>query len=392
MSTPREAVANIFIPIAIVAFGAVAFKVITGMSASAEKTHRELPPTLVEVVDAAPRTHRVRLEATGTVQPATSIDLVAQSPGRVTEIAPGLTPGARFSKGDLIARVDSRDYRAQVDQAEANVSQARLDLALEEGRGRQASREWEMLGRGGAENPLVLRTPHLEAAKARLVSAQAGVTTAKLGLERTRLVAPFNAVVMSESLDVGQYVGPGAPVARLVGTDRFRVRVSVPVDDLMFVDIPGFGGTEEGSRARIVQRLASGGSITKEGFVLRMLGELDDATRTASLLVALDNPYDVAPGELPILPGAYVDVVIEGKELDEVVGVPRSSIVEGHIAWVADASDSLARREVLLAHADRAMAYISSGLEDGDRVVASALTLPIVGMPLEVQASVAAAE
>jgi RND family efflux transporter MFP subunit len=385
-----RALQKAIVPVVLLALGAAGFNALLSLKADADRSATEAPPLPVEVVEAVPGSHPVRIEATGAVQASSTVGLVAEVPGRIVELAPGLTPGMRFAKGDTIARIDARDYRAQVVQAEAGVAGSQLELQLEEQRGAQAVREWELLGKEGS-NPLALREPQLVAAQARLESSKAQLTLARLSLERTRLVAPFDGIVQSESLEYGQYVAPGSPVVQFMGTDRFRVRVSLPVDDLSLIQVPGFSG-DESSEAIVTQRLADGTRLEKRGHVMRLLGELDPESRTATVLVAIDNPLDSEAGTLPILPGAYVDVAILAAEIDDVVALPREAVVEGNKAWVADREDRLAKRELQIAWAGRLNTYISGGFEDGDRVITSPLSLPIIGQTLDVRRKVAAAQ
>lgn len=312
------------------------------MRQPADHTPPPPAPTPVEVVAVRAAEHPAHVRATGTVQPSAQIDLAPQVSGRVASIAEGLTPGSRFQAGDVIARIDERDFQFAVVQAESQVAQARLNLALEEARGQQADREWKMAGAEG-DNPLAQRQPHLEAARRALSAAEASLSQARLALERTRLVAPFDCLVLSESLDVGQLVGPATPVARLIGTGRFRVRVAVPVHEMGLIRIPGINA-EEGSIAHVTQPLADGSSLKMEGRVMKALGELDAETRTAGVLVAVDNPLD-APG-LPILPNAFVEVIIDGHSSQPTWEVPRQALVEGRYVWTASAEDKLVRREV----------------------------------------------
>jgi multidrug resistance efflux pump len=109
-----------------------------------------------------------------------------------------------------------------------------VELELEKGRGDVAQREWQILRSDSDANlaPLALRSPQLVAAKQSLAGAQANLKQAELALSRTHFTAPFNALVLDESIEVGQVVAPGAPLATLIGTDRFWVSVSLPVDEL----------------------------------------------------------------------------------------------------------------------------------------------------------------
>lgn len=387
MTPTTRIVANLGLAAAFLGIAGLSYVAMRGAGAQAEAEDAPLAPVAVEVVTVRPSSHRAVVTAKGTVQASARVDVVAQVSGKVVELAKGLTPGLRLRAGETLARIDPRDYESAVVQAEASVRQAEVELALEEGRVRQAAREWELLGQA-AEAPLARREPQLAAAQARLAGAQAQLANARLALERTRLVAPWPAVVLSESLDVGQVVAPGAPVATLMGTERFRVRVSVPVHQMRLLELPAEG--EAGPRAVVRQRLPDGTSLEREGFLLRTLGELDAETRTAGVLVALDDPFEVPEGTLPILPGAYVEVAIDGQVADAVVKVPRAAVTGGDGVWVAEAGDRLARRELVVGWGDADAVYALSGLADGDRVVVSPLALPVPGMPLDVREAVAA--
>ncbi len=342
----------------------------------------------VEVMEVATGTHAARVEVGGTVEADQQVDLVPQVQGEIIRIADGLAPGLPVRRGQRLAQIDDRDLTANLAQAEANLAQARLNLSLEEGRASQATREWELLGESPPTGGLALREPQLAAARAAVDSAEAAVRTARLNVERARLTAPFDALVVSESLDVGQLVGPGAPVARLIGTDRFRVSVSVPVADLRWLSLPD-GDGDGGSEATIVQALGDGTTLTATGRVTRLGGQLDPQTRTASLLVVLDDPLVRPEGQLPILPGAYVRVTLLGAPQPNLVQLPRVALQDGDVVFLADAEDTLRRREVTVAFSTRDHVYISDGLSAGDRVITTPLSLPVEGLSLDVQQAVA---
>jgi RND family efflux transporter MFP subunit len=381
---------QIGLPIVILLAGFAAARAMSSMAATASPADVAPAPLAVQVLTMQSAVHDTVVQASGTMQPAAQIDLVTQVPGRVQAIAPGLTPGARFKEGELIARIDARDYEANVAQARSAVANAELNLALELSRAQQAGREQELLGQA-SDSPLARRDPQLTAARAALESAKASLSIAELNAARTRLVAPFDAIVISESLDVGQYIAPGAPVARLIGTSRFRVRVALPVHELALLDIPDLNATE-GSPAIVRQRLYDGSSLQVEGFVLRALGELDPQTRTGGVLIAIDDPLGQAGDRIPILPGAFVDVEIRGAYEQPTMKVPRVALDRGENVWIADAEERLQRRAVKVAWGDATHVYVTEGLAEGDRVVVTPMALPVEGLALITAEAVAPTE
>jgi multidrug efflux pump subunit AcrA (membrane-fusion protein) len=171
----------------------------------------------------------VVVEATGIVSPARQIEVIPEVAGRIVGLSKKAIPGGRFRKGEVIARIDPRDYELAISQEQSRVRQAQLELELETGRGDIAAREWELMKENRKEpgNPLLLRTPHLETAKENLQAAKSGLERARLNRERTILRAPFNAIVLDKHVDIGQLTGPSTRVVTLIGTDQLWIDASV---------------------------------------------------------------------------------------------------------------------------------------------------------------------
>ncbi|MEM6532301.1 MAG: efflux RND transporter periplasmic adaptor subunit [Myxococcota bacterium] len=383
---------TVLVCVAIVAVALGMASGIVALKPEVKKTGGEAPPTPVTVLELNRQPTAVIVRATGTVEPAQSVDLVPEVAGRIVSRSSKLLPGGRFKKGELLARIDSRQYALAVAQEKARVRSAALELELEKGRVQVAAREWELL-RGdkpdSERSPLALRQSQLEAAKVNLEAAESGLSRARLDLERAALRSPFNATVVSESLDLGQRVGANAAVARLVGTDVFWVRVGVRVEELAAIAIPGAGG-DNASKAMVTQSLSDGTVIERPGTVLRLIEEIDPQTRRAQLLIEVPNPLRAEAGTLPLLPGAYVDVAITGREMPGIAQVPSEALRDGDSLW-AVRDGKLERLEVQVAFVDDEFAYIRAEVEDGTQVVTSAISNPIAGMPVEMQGTATAA-
>ncbi|MEO1171304.1 MAG: efflux RND transporter periplasmic adaptor subunit, partial [Myxococcota bacterium] len=317
-------ISTVLICVVIIAVAVGMASGIVALKPAVKKGTGEAPPTPVTVTELSRQPTAVIVRATGTVEPAQAIDVVPEVAGRVVSRSPKLLPGGRFNKGELLARIDSRQYALAVAQEKARVRSSALELELEKGRVEVAAREWELLKGKKPDtegSPLALRQSQLEAAKVNLEAAESGLARARLDLERATLRAPFNATVVSEDLDIGQRVGTNAPVARLVGTDVFWVRVGVRVQDLGAIAFPDAKGGGA-SAVRVVQTLSDGTTIERAGSVLRLIEELDPQTRRAQVLVEVPKPLHAEGDGLPLLPGAYVDVAITGREMPGIAQVP----------------------------------------------------------------------
>lgn len=136
-----------------------------------------------------------------------------------------LVPGGYLKAGDELIRIDPSDYKLALNEQETGLDQAVFELEVEKGRQVVASREWKLLesdlADGEANPSLVLREPHLRRTEALIRKATNEIAKAALDLSRTVISAPFNSVVLDESVEIGQLVEPGSSICTLVGTDEF---------------------------------------------------------------------------------------------------------------------------------------------------------------------------
>jgi RND family efflux transporter MFP subunit len=311
---------------------------------------RAAPPEVVALVSAQPvtsSTQKIEISAMGTVVPAQTLALLPQVAGRVIELHPALVQGGRVREGEVLVRLDDSDYRAAVEQAKANIARVDLEMAVERGRARVARGEWKRIGKSVTHSKegrdLALRRPQLRNLKASRSSAEAALKQARRNVERTVVRAPMNAIVQAENVEVGALIGPQAMLATLVGTDAFQVQVSVPVESLRWIAVPGLNAPEgAGGDALITQELSAGTVVTRKGRVLRALADLDPVGRMARLLVEVPDPLGLetategaAPdgklkAGLPLLLGSYVQVDIEGTPIEGAVKVARAHLHDGN--------------------------------------------------------------
>lgn len=385
MNTAMKILTRGVLPVGIIVLGLACAGGMIAARPGAESKEPSAIAQPVEVIAAQPREVAAIVSATGGVDPSRQVSLAPEVSGKVVFVDERLRPGGTFSKGDTLLRVDARDYRAQLAADEARLAQAQLELALEEKRQLTAQREWELLGSKGSQDSLALRKPHLEVAKANLRSAEAAVERSQLNLSRTSLRAPFNAVIVSENADLGQVVNAQASqLVTLVGTDAVRVSVSVPVERLGVLDIPGFNA-DVGSRARIVQERAYGPDVVHEGQVTGVSGQLDPQTRTATVVVEVADPRG---GTEPLLPGSFVEIEIVGRPLANAVPIPRAALAGVDSVWLVR-EGALTRRDVRVGWRTDEEVYITEGLSDGDQVVTTPPSLPVEGMPVTPKTEVA---
>jgi RND family efflux transporter MFP subunit len=366
----------------------VAALVVTYMMNTETHAQRTKPAhvaRLVEVVGVSPTDSEITIEAWGTVLAARRITLQSQVAGEIQRTADGFEPGAHVARGELLLQIDPESYRLAVRQRRADLTKARADLALEEGKRALAEQEFALLSKEAdpseAQRRLMLREPQWETARAAVAAAEAALAEAELDLARTSVKAPFNALVAERQVNTGARVTNGANLADLVDTDTYWVELAVPAASLRWLKIPSDG--EPGSAVRIFQERVWGKGVYREGRVIRLRGDLDKKGRMARLLVAVADPLALTdPGQPPLLLGAFVRAEITGRQLQDVLALERGWLRDDNTLWVMDRENKLAIRRPELIYSGAQRVYVRDGLDPGDRVITSELAVAVEGMPL----------
>jgi len=284
---------RIGLPLAIIAVaGLLAFFLIITKEPPQQSSAKE-KASLVETITVHRETYEISVSASGSVQPSNQVSLRPQVSGHITEVHPRMIPGGIVRKGTVLARIDARPYEQAYEEGKAALAQARAELKLEQGRQEVAEADWRYFQENSETEvegvpALALRKPQLERARAQVQSARARVEQALLNLEYTTIKAPFDAAVLEENVDPGQFAGPQAAIATLVGIHNFRARVSLPVRKLAYIDIPQ-QNAEKGSEVHIRQT-AGEDVIRREGRVARLLPKLGEAGRMAQLIIDIPDP------------------------------------------------------------------------------------------------------
>ena len=364
---------------------------------------------LVEAIKVTRGPKQALVEGHGSVYPLLEVTMSAEISGRVIWKHPGLTAGGQVKKGELLVKIDPRDYRLSLAQQQAAVERARAELQIEQGRRKVAEREWKLFGEGGVQSELALRDPQMRTARLGVNTAMSSAGQAKLKLNRTKIYAPIDAMVRSSNAAVGKLVAPGEVVGTLVHTDIYLVAVLMKVSDLEWLKIPGTNApplndevlaaaraasdpleafAKLGSLAMITQDLGDGKQIIRSGMAVRLLVELDTLGRMAALLVSVRDPLGLdedsrlGGSKLPLLLGSYVKVELAGNVIEDAVEVPRRALRDGNRVYVYTADKRLEIRDVDVARRRAETVIVTSGLEGGELIITTALPAAVEGMDL----------
>ena len=370
---------KLLLPLVVLAAGAALALLLAAQRQIPEPEPREVPLPTVRTLAAEPVDHQVWVESRGTVVPRTQSQLVVEVPGRVIRISPGLVSGGFFQEGEVLLEIDPRDLELAVAQADLDVARSRRALAEVEADAEVARREWESLGTGDP-SPLTLRVPQVAEARAQVRAAEALLERARRDLERTRVTAPFAGRVRRKSVDLGQFVQPGSPIATLYATDLAEVRLPLPDGELAFLQLPVAGrhDTEVRPEVELAAHFA-GERRTWAGEIVRTEGEIDPATRMVMTIAEVRGPYD-PERVVPLAIGMFVEARIRGTLLEGVLVLPREALREGNRLYTLDGEDRLSIQEVRVLRTEPGRVVVRADELSGQRVIVSPLEIVTEGM------------
>ncbi|MEQ8819484.1 MAG: efflux RND transporter periplasmic adaptor subunit [Sumerlaeia bacterium] len=379
---------GILVPLAILVGGIYGAKRLIDTAPQAErqaaKGEERARLVQVERLQAGPQQAVIRVM--GLVQPAREAMIQPLVNGEIVEFTENLEPGGLVKKGEVLFRIDPTDYEIAIRRMDAQVARMRSAIDLEEGQQRVALEEFELLGEDLAEGDrgLILREPQMAEARANLDAAEAELEDARIDLRRTTVRAPFNALVIEEDVELGVLATTNSSPVSLVGTDAFWIELSVPVDELRWITLPGPDG-EGGSTVRIYDRAAWGPEVSRQGRIVRFTPNVDAESRMARVIVQVDDPLALEQpnaGEPPLLLNSYVRAEIDGHIFPNAIAIDRQYVREDDAVWIMNGESRLdiRRLRVLWSGPDRII--VDSVVNPGDWLVNTNLSAPVEGMLL----------
>jgi len=219
-------------------------------------------------------------------------------------------------------------------------------------------------------------------------TAEAELAAALLDLERTRITAPFDGRISEKFVDAGQYVTPGARIARVYSTRSMEVRLPLTDRQVALIDLPlhyRAGGDSPEMPAVSLRATFGGRDWTWQGRIVRTDASVDESTRVVYAVAEVTEPFAPGPsGERPpLVPGLFVHATIEGRSLPAVVGLPRSALRSDDTVMLVDAGQQLEPRAVSVLQSEGGRVWVQ-GLKRGDRVVVREPAAIVAGMRVEV--------
>lgn len=288
----------------------------------------------------------------GEAQAHYQLELTNEVSGKVEVLSPSLETGKDIKKSDLLVTLDDTQYKQALATAKADYADARLTLLEEERRGQQAKLEWSQSGlKGKPDSPLVLRRPQLDFAQARLEQAKNTLLTARKNLSKTRIRAPFNAVVVSRQVQPGRFLPVGNVIASLYSTDKIEVMVPLSSRDWqLLANIPKVGDKSRRVTLRNIENKQQW-----QGYIGRVEQHLNNNSRQRILVVIVEKPLQQ---QTPLYPGTFLRAQIPGRVLHNIWRVPASAISQNGDIWLVAEDNTLTRHPVNKLYEQGKFSYI----------------------------------
>jgi RND family efflux transporter MFP subunit len=324
---------------------------LAGCSEASPKTP-EVKSVRTLVVD--PRPVEDDRSAVGEVRPRYESELGFRIAGKV--VLRAVDVGASVKKGDLLARLDTQDYRNKLKSVESDIVAAQAVLTEAEATEGRLRHLLENGNTTRANYDVALK--NLRSAEAKLDASRTAMEMAKDQLGYAELRADFDGIVTAVNAEAGQVVNVGQTIVRLARPDE--------KDAVFAIAESAFERRSGNERPEIIALLLSNPSIKAEGVVREISPVADPATRTFQVKVTLKNPPEqmrfggsvvgrvkTSTKAMPVLPGSA---------LFDKAGRPA--------VWLVDpATSTVLLKPVAVARYETDRVVISAGLVKGDVVV-----------------------
>jgi len=389
----------------------------------AERQVRTEVVPLVETREARAESVNMIIQTYGTVKPRKVLKLVVEVRGQVIHLSPSFVEGGFFKKGASLIQIDPRTYQLEVDRRSVQVRQAQAelkrldqeirnigaskkiaesDLALAR---TELSRQKKLSDKKvvaqtvldsteqrylasrerlqSIENLWALTGPRKEQALAQLDMTKVLLKQARLDLERTRIVAPFEGWVLEKNVEVGQHVNASHYLGSVYRNRALDIEARIPTRDLKW--LPSELTKETGPEAEII--FSSSDVVhTWKGHVSRAMAKLDEKTRTLPVVVEVDEPFGPTGGRgfFQLRPGMFVTVYIKGLEIGETFVLPRHLVHQGDVIYVVK-DNHLAIKAVSVLRSFKDSVFVEKGLSEGELVVTTPLPGARDGMKVRVK-------
>lgn len=325
---------------------------------------------------------QIQFKAYNRISAEQSVTISSEVSGTVLQKTKRAELGSTVQKGTLLFSLDPIAYQVELASVRSKLAQAELDVRVEQGKQSAAAEQLRFITSTLAtqtatvEKDLILRTPYLQVAKARLAEAQKQQQQALEQLNKTQVRAPCSGFVQSTYAQKGEYVNTGSQLAEVVCNNAYQVIATVPMQYYRWLQdehIPHLQVTLARQFGNITQTL--------QAHIVRVVPVVAQDTYTAQVYVRIQNPHQES---YPVLVGEFVTVRFVFTVPFGVLRLPLAALRGLNTIWIADDENRLTIQTVDVLHQDKTSVYIPFTIKAGTRVVVTPIANPKTGMGLSV--------
>ena len=365
---------KVAIPIGVLGLGIAGMSVISATASEEEEKEAVDTRPTVSIEQLVPVDHDVIINSFGEVTALENTQLAAQVSGEVVTWNPNFVAGGLVKRGDILFSIEKDSYEAALLKAEADLSLAKAQLIEEQARADVAKREARNMPKTKVTD-LYLRKPQVLSAQAAVKSAEARLKIANRDLANCDVTAPYDALVISRNLGVGQFVSQGASVAQLSNIEVAEITIPIAGFDSAFLP-----GALEGHPVSIVSKGVK--EVRRRGEIARDLGVVDRFTRMSQLVIRIEDPYSLQAQEAPLKFGSYVEVTFTGRTLNNIFKL-RQELVNNQTVWVIE-EGKMQPKTVNILREEGEFFLIDDGLTADEQMVTTLPEYPQKGQEVKI--------
>ncbi|MGE5175427.1 MAG: efflux RND transporter periplasmic adaptor subunit [Hyphomicrobiales bacterium] len=298
------------------------------------------PPMPVEIATADRQRVADRFDAVGSIEAGEAIQVVSEIDATVESLP--FAEGRPIAKGGVLAQLDDRLLKADLDRTEAIRDQARGSYA----------RVKSVVDQGAGA------PQDLDDAKSALQVAEANVSLAETRLAKARITAPFAGVAGAKRVSPGAYLRAGDVITDLASIDEVKVTFAVPERYL--------GQLHRGAPVTVSTTAYPGYALTGRIDVIDPV--LDPATRSSTVIARVRNPGG------KFRPGMSANISVVLSQRPEAVTVPNEAVFsEGgqNFVYIVNPDSTVSKRPLTLGTRLADAVEVLKGVDAGQRIVAA---------------------
>lgn len=340
---------------------------------------KQINPTKVKVMKVLRTDAPLNYEYSGQVISKGEVKVQSKISGRVTEKF--ISGGQEVYEGQMLYKIDSRQYEASILQAQATLAKSKTNLnnALNE-----LARNQRLYDSGAiSEQTLTNQKATVDAQEADVAANEALLLKAQEDLKDTFVYAPMSGRAGIDDVAVGSYVNAGNTcLVTISSNDPIFVEYSISETEyLKFMNAAARERKTSSQRVRISLSLADGTLYPYEGEFGEADSGLTDNTGTLTLRTLFANPNNF------LVPGMFAKITISGITIPNAILVPERAIQQllgESFVLVANAENKSEIRTIKLGEKIGSYYIVTEGLKSNDMVIVEGLSKLRENMPLEV--------